>query len=331
MSAELAEAVGLWLAEGDNKTQREITFTNSEPRLVVLFHERLTRLLPDITPRIYCYSRGGHVLPPISGIPSKQYTDVRARRPYFLWRAGSTEGRAAWKDIVDDYLHNRDWWPDILRGFFAGEGNIKLSEKSRVVRIAQKRTGWLERILDYFGLKWRFKRRSYIIWSRRSWDILESIRVADLHPDKRARFRQGYVAFQEYHYSRGFLKESVREDLTEPIRTAELAKKYNRSKARVYDVLAELEAEGFAEKFSVGSYFYWIAKGEHTIIISEVKARYLELLTGPMTTTSMAQFFMVDWKSSYRRLSELAVLGLVRRRKDKKWETVPTKRRILVR
>ena len=40
---DIAKCVGLWLAEGDNKTISEITFTNSQPELIILFDKTLRR------------------------------------------------------------------------------------------------------------------------------------------------------------------------------------------------------------------------------------------------------------------------------------------------
>ena len=35
---EIAECVGLWLAEGDKKTSAEVTFTNNCMELIIFFH-----------------------------------------------------------------------------------------------------------------------------------------------------------------------------------------------------------------------------------------------------------------------------------------------------
>ena len=41
ITKELAECVGLWLAEGDNKTNREVTFTNNVFDLIAFFSRNI--------------------------------------------------------------------------------------------------------------------------------------------------------------------------------------------------------------------------------------------------------------------------------------------------
>ena len=57
MNKEIAECVGLWLAEGDNKSNSEITFTNNEFSLVQFFHDTLTQVFSHhkFNVRIYIY------------------------------------------------------------------------------------------------------------------------------------------------------------------------------------------------------------------------------------------------------------------------------------
>ena len=40
MNKQISECVGLWLAEGDNKTISEITFTNNCIELILFFHSQ---------------------------------------------------------------------------------------------------------------------------------------------------------------------------------------------------------------------------------------------------------------------------------------------------
>jgi len=58
ITTELAECIGLWLAEGDKKTEREITFTNNCIPLVELFGFTIQKQFENypINPRIYVYS-----------------------------------------------------------------------------------------------------------------------------------------------------------------------------------------------------------------------------------------------------------------------------------
>ena len=52
---KIAECVGLWLAEGDNKSNREITFTNNEFSLIELFHKTIQKLFSNYTFNINIY------------------------------------------------------------------------------------------------------------------------------------------------------------------------------------------------------------------------------------------------------------------------------------
>jgi len=44
ITKELVECVGLWLAEGDNKTNQEITFTNNCLELILFFQENISNV-----------------------------------------------------------------------------------------------------------------------------------------------------------------------------------------------------------------------------------------------------------------------------------------------
>ena len=58
MEAKAAECVGLWLAEGDQKTIAEITFTNNSWELIEFFGKTILQLFSKhkINPRVYTYS-----------------------------------------------------------------------------------------------------------------------------------------------------------------------------------------------------------------------------------------------------------------------------------
>ena len=139
---EIAECVGLWLAEGDNKTKYEITFTNNCWELIELFFTRILELFKGyrFNPRIYVYSPDEHCYPLFCpGFVIKNYIDKRATRTYFIFRIASVELVKIWKKLVDDYTYYGKYSSDILRGFFAGEGNLKSSShNSKMIRIAQK-------------------------------------------------------------------------------------------------------------------------------------------------------------------------------------------------
>ena len=58
-SNKTAECVGLWLAEGNNKCDNEITFTNNCPELITYFHRNLMKIFEGYTQkiRLYVYSK----------------------------------------------------------------------------------------------------------------------------------------------------------------------------------------------------------------------------------------------------------------------------------
>ena len=54
---QLAECAGLWLAEGDNKTNSEITFTNNCLELILFFRQVIEEIYKGSNkPRLYIYS-----------------------------------------------------------------------------------------------------------------------------------------------------------------------------------------------------------------------------------------------------------------------------------
>lgn len=58
LTQEVAECVGLWLAEGDTKTTREITFTDNCPTLIEFFAKTIQQIFKEdaIKSRVYVYS-----------------------------------------------------------------------------------------------------------------------------------------------------------------------------------------------------------------------------------------------------------------------------------
>ena len=55
INKETAECVGLWLAEGDKKTFREVTFTNNSIELILFFMILLNRYTGAITDLGYTF------------------------------------------------------------------------------------------------------------------------------------------------------------------------------------------------------------------------------------------------------------------------------------
>ena len=153
---ELAECVGLWLAEGDKITKQEITFTNNCIELILFFDKIISSLYTGVNPfRLYVYSPSPRKLFNDFGkFKIRYYYDRRANRTYFIYRLADVRFVKFWHALVEKIKSQEEFYPDILRGIFAGEGNVKHSLKgnSRSVRIAQKKDLYLEEILTHLGI-----------------------------------------------------------------------------------------------------------------------------------------------------------------------------------
>lgn len=332
----LAECVGLWLAEGDNKCNNEITFTNNCPELIIYFHKSLKQFSEQCNNpiRIYSYSKKGITKVPVEGCKIKNYIDLRAKKPYFIWRLASVSLNKKWKKIVKCVILDKDLQNDLLRGFFAGEGNIKVTEKGKSLRIAQKeRNILIENILKSLSVTYIFrpKERNYYIFNRENWDKLAKVRIAELHPEKNKKFCAAYSSFKEYHYGKNFIKNNLFEVLDKPISTKQMALKFKRSPARICDVLMDLKKSGKIKNFRVKNKDYWIKNAANIIVISQIKQRYLNAFrNNEISTKQFSVMFGVCWKSSFRRLKELEKLELVERNKNKTWSKVKNSRKVVV-
>jgi hypothetical protein len=263
ITKEIAECVGLWLAEGNNKCNNEITFTNNSFELISLFDKVISSMFDAPNKRIYVYSaKGQEITKAISSFSIiKYYSDERARKPYFIWRLASVKLMKAWKDIVAETLSQSKFYADILRGFFAGEGNVKTgSHANRTLRIAQKyEKEWISNILNALGISYYFEpgHRQYVVVGKWNWDIFAQHTLADLHPLKKERFWSVYNSFKQAHYSKRFMHKQIMSDLRTPRTASWLSVKYNRTHARVFDVLSDLKYEGKIDHKRVGHTNYW--------------------------------------------------------------------------
>ncbi len=331
----VAECVGLWLAEGDQKSRSEITFTNNCLELVDLFYKNLTYLFKNCgNIRIYVYSKEDQEINMnYKNCTIKYYKDNRARKPYFIVRLTSVEKVKEWKKIIEKSLNDKRLCPFILRGFFAGEGSIKEgSHNSRGIRIAQGiQNDMLEKILTFFKIKYSFysNERNYVIYGKKNWDIFANFKLADLHPDKKERFWRVYNDFKEEHYEKNYLVNNIYSLLESPYSTRQLAEKFNRSIARIQDVLINLKKQGKIKNFRVRNIDYW-TNDPNLTIISKLKKDYLLLLENPKKTSELAEEFNVCHKSSYNRLKELERLNLIKRLDNKKWTKNQMKNKIRV-
>ena len=266
-NVDIAKCVGLWLAEGGNKTEAEITFTNNCFDLINFFHLTLNNngLLSGLNPRIYAYSRNEKPIVPLSVI-IKYYHDKRANHPYFIYRVASRKLNKLWRGIVEQYKQMEEMYSYLLSGFFAGEGNIKFLMKNhmhRSIRIAQgKRNSFLERMLDSLGFTYSFSliERSYSISGRANLTKAKELGICDLHPLKKRLFHKLIKSYKDeiIYYPKGWLKEQVFALLIFPRTTKELSEIFNRSFARIQDVLIELKKEGKLKNYRKGKKSYWI-------------------------------------------------------------------------
>ncbi len=332
MDYKLAECVGLWLAEGDNKTKFEITFTNNCWKLIELFYKTVIASYAG-KPRIYVYSVEGYFDISLENCKIKQYTDKRARRPYFILRLASAEALKDWKTKVAATLNNQELYSNILKGFFAGEGNIKTgTHANRTIRIAQKQPKeWINNILDTLGILYTFSEaeRSYVITGTWNWKKFAELEITNLHPEKKEKFWKAFNSFKEEHYPDHHVKNFILNKLSEPHTKEQLAKELNRSKARIYDILNILKKQKIIINFRVGSRDYWVKKDSNKIVISRVKKRYMKVLNGKRTS-EIAKIFKVTPESAYKRLNELVKLYLVKRDKQKLWWLKKTNKKIIV-
>lgn len=336
MEKDLSRCIGLWLAEGDSKTSREVTFTNNRFELIKLFYSVLNGYSDDcnVNLQVYKPSKSSEFEKLDENVNIREYTDDRASKPYYILRFYSTELCKKWNKEVEKSKQNEDMYQYILQGFFAGEGSVyEGARKNRKLRISQgKPDDFLEDMLDYFELNYYFRAegRSYVITKKRNWDIFADLDLCELHPRKKDKFWSIYEGFQEEHYQKGHLKEEVYNALNSPWRTKELAEKFDRSQARLCDVLMLLKEEGEAINYKVESYTYWIRTDRNAVIISEVKAEYLELLRDkPLKVGKIADHFSVRKNSAYKNLRSLKELELIKKQ-NHEWETIENDQKVIV-
>ncbi|MBI2541502.1 winged helix-turn-helix transcriptional regulator [Candidatus Woesearchaeota archaeon] len=337
MNKKIAECVGLWLAEGDDKCNNEITFTNNQFELIEFFHKNIKKLFSNykFNIRIYVYTPNSeNVTVPLEVTKVNRYIDNRANKPYYIWRLASVELHRKWKNIVELYKNNPTYYADILRGFFAGEGSIKsTSHNSRSVMISQLPSIFLEKMLKHLEMEFKYNpgNRSYFITHWDNWDKLAKIKIADLHSAKKEKFWRIYGEFKERHYKSHHIRDGTLQMLVNPFMTSDLAINFNRTEARLQDVLIDLKDKGIIKNFRSGSRSYWIRNDQNAAIISKLKNDYLNFLSKDKKTTSeIAKYFNVGFQSSNRRLKELEKQGLIKRNSDKKWEKLNFAEKVIV-
>jgi predicted transcriptional regulator len=329
LSSEVAELAGLWIAEGDDKTEYEITITNNCFPLIKFSYKILKKLFKPKNFRIYIYTskKRQMIKERMPEAKIRRYVDKRATKPYFILRVANVGFVKEWKKIVQEICKQQQFYPEILRGFFAGEGNIKTGTHSnRTVRIAQKnRIDIIDKMLNYFKIEWKFspQDRSYEIVGRQNWEKLAKINIADLHPVKKKSFWNVYNSYRQWHYKKHHIRDKTVSQLSKPKTSDELAIQFNRSVSRIRQILSRLKKVGGVKNYRVGSKTYWVKSDANIIPVSKRKKAILNFLAKPKRTYQIATYLDLDEKSVFRRLTELKKLGLVSR-EEYYWHKIDT-------
>jgi hypothetical protein len=263
---KIAECIGLWLAEGDNNSKLEITLTNNCLRIIKYFHSLMKDLFQDIRPRVYIYrtNRDKTKKIALSGIRLRYYNDNRANKEYYIYRIANVKLVKAWHRLVEDIKSKKHLSEHVLRGFFAGEGNLKEgSHKNRAIRISQGfPNSFLESMLKGLNVEFRFSKneRAYVITSRKNWELLAKMKIADLHPNKKIKFWRIFNSYKEWHYPSNFIRNNILDHLYKPKSSRQLAHEFNRGQNRIQQVLTRLKRENKVVNFRIKSIDYWIKR-----------------------------------------------------------------------
>jgi predicted transcriptional regulator len=116
--------------------------------------------------------------------------------------------------------------------------------------------------------------------------------------------------------------------LNKPYSTKKLATILNRSSARIYDVLHQLENEQKIKHFRVRSTDYWVLRSAEIVLLSKIKQEYLKHLEKPLKISQLAEIFSVCWKSANNRIKELEKLGLVAKH-GRLWKSIKTSKQLI--
>ena len=315
---KLAECVGLWLAEGDNRTIREVTITNNSIDVILFFHEQIMKIYKGKNkPRIYVYSPSKRKLyNSIGNIKINFYTDERANRPYYIYRIADVVFLKKWHSIVEKIKNRKKLFEHILRGFFAGEGNIKFDLKRgcRIIRISQgKRNEYLEKILKRFNLTFKYdiKKRMYWISGKNNLVRVEELDIASLNPIKYAEFSR--MMEGHYNISRNQLKWKVYKMLKTPRKFKDISNKMRVNWVDVSFVLNELKKEGKIDYFRENRDRYWARKDFVNKTLSKRKTDIISNLDAPKGNVKLSNCMSIPRKTITRRLLELEKEGLIER------------------
>lgn len=321
---ELIECVGLWLAEGDTETNDEVTLTNNSIEIILFFCERIIKIYDgENKPRIYVYSPSERKMYDsmiFNKIQIRFYQDFRANRPYYIFRLADVSFIRKWHEIVRGIKKDKDAYEDLLRDFFAGEGNVKFDsvQGERTVRIAQKkRDKFLESIFRTFKLTFEFDKEKRIYWIRgkKNLEKLYNIKIASLHPEKQSDFQK---MMESYNKPRKYTRKEVYDILKEPKRIKTLSKVLNKPWREIFPTLKKLKEEEKVGYFRKGRNVYWGRMETVKKVLLNRKIKLLLSIDKPKIINELARETGVYRKVISKRLKEMKRLGLVNV-KDGKW------------
>lgn len=319
-NSKIAECAGLWLAEGDSKTKSEVTFTNNCLELILFFKDNIKKIYTGKSkPRLYIYSPTSRQLFfKINGFKKINfYIDERARKSYFMYRLADVKFVKYWRNLVEEIKEKPLFYADILRGFFAGEGNVHHAlncNPHRSIRISCKnKLDWLEKILEYYNIKYHYDfnhRNGYVI-SGLSLVKLNEIGIAMLYPEKQNKFKFMIDSLKQEHYSPGYLKNEVYAQLCKLHTSLQLARYFNRSQATIQQILSELKNENKVHNIRIKEGSLW---GRNEVIerfLIHNKLTLLKDLNSVKTLTKLSENIHLGPKAIKRRLTLLAKENLI--------------------
>jgi len=324
---EIAECAGLWLAEGDKKTNKEVTFTNSSIELILFFQKVIESLYQGKNKsRLYIYSPSPRIMiTSLNNLRIRNYVDIRAKRTYYIYRLADVKFSKYWKEAVENITSDKNFYPELLRGIFAGEGNVKHDLKnnnSRNVRIASGvRDKFMERMLVFFEIPIKFDQEKRAYWvTGRYVEKLNKMNIASLHPEKESKFRKMIDSVNEMHYSPGELKLILLGKLGSFKRTKDLANEVNRSQIHVLEVLRDLKHENKVGCIKFKGKTVWVKKDLLEKFLEEEKYKILHNLKKYASVTELSRGIGIYRKSISRKLREYQKEGLVERVNRNRWK-----------
>lgn len=318
---ELAECIGLWLAEGDNKTKAEVTLTNNCLELILFFQRVIKNIYKGHNkPRLYIYSPNKkRLIYQLNGFKKiNYYIDERANRPYYIYRLADVKFMHVWKDLVNQFKKESKYYADILRGIFAGEGNIHHTPQCnnhRSIRISSGfKNEFIEKLLAYFKINYKYneRHREYEIYGA-NLDRAYEIDIASLHPEKQHKFNHMILSVKEKHYSPNFLKKAIYSKLNSIYTAKDLSKEFSRDFTRIQEVLGELKKEGKIQNVKIKDKSLWAENSIMERYLLNKKISFLRSFNKTRNITQLSNNINLGVKAIRKRLKVLEKSNLVKK------------------